>query len=119
MKIRLLNGDFEDVIIKNYLIDRNGFSKSKFQTQIKEELIKEYPTDIICEEVYIKGEKFYLDFFLPALKIVIEVNGRQHSEHVKFFHRTKQEFEKQQLTDRRKKEWCDINGFKMVEIGYE
>lgn len=119
MKIKLLNGTYENLIIKNFLIQKEGYCKSKFQKEIRNELIKKYPNDIICEEVYIKGEKFYLDFFLPALKIVMEVNGRQHSEHVKFFHKTKQEFEKQQLTDRRKKEWCDINGFRMVEIGYE
>ena len=119
MKVRLLNGSYEDVIIKNFLLERNGFCKSKFQEQVRNELIQKYPTDIICEEVYIKGEKFYLDFFLPRLKTVIEVNGRQHKEHVKFFHKTKQDFDKQINTDNRKKNWCDINGFKMIEINYE
>jgi very-short-patch-repair endonuclease len=32
------------------------------------------------------------DFFLPELGILTEVDGRQHFQWVKKFHRTKQEF---------------------------
>jgi len=119
MKIRLLNGSEENINLKNYIIDRDGFCKSKFQKDIRDQLIKKYPNDIICEEVYIRGEKFYLDFFIPSLKLIIEVNGRQHKQHVKFFHKTKRDFHEQLSTDKRKKDWADINNFRIQEINYE
>ncbi len=119
MEFKLLNGDIAKINLKKYLIDKNGFCKSKFQKNIRDKLIKEYPLEIICEEIFIPIEKFYLDFFLPNRKIVIEVNGRQHSKHIKFFHKTIAAFNEQKIRDQRKREWCKLNNFKLVEINYD
>lgn len=116
MKIELLNGSSENINLKKYMINRDGFCKSKFQKEIRDQLIQKYPNDTICEEVYIKGEGFYLDFFIPSLNIVVEANGKQHKEHVKFFHKTKSEFNEQLNKDQRKRNWCLLNNFKMIEI---
>lgn len=116
MRIKLLNGSEENINLKKYIIDKDGFSRSKFQKRIRDKLIEKYKQNIIFEEVYIKGEKFYLDFFIPEKGIVIEVNGRQHKQQVKFFHKTKIAFHKQLDTDRRKREFCELNNFKLIEI---
>jgi hypothetical protein len=116
MLIKLLNGSSININLKKYVVDRNGFSKSKFQKKIRDKLIKQHPLEIICEELYVPVEKFYLDFFLPGLSLVIEANGHQHQFHTRFFHKTKIDFHKQQDTDRRKKEWCLLNNFKFVAI---
>lgn len=119
MEIKLLNGDTTKINLKKYIIKKEGYCKSNFQKSIRDELIKKYPQEIICEEIYIKVEKFYLDFFVPSRSLVIEVNGRQHLEHVKFFHKTIASFNEQKARDQRKRMWCDLNGFKLIEINYD
>jgi hypothetical protein len=116
MKIKLLNGLEENINLKKYIIDKDGLCKSKFQKRIRDELIEKYPQDIICEEIYIKGEKFYLDFLIVSRGIVIEVNGRQHNEHIRFFHKTIVAFNKQKASDQRKRDWCKLNDLRLIEI---
>jgi hypothetical protein len=116
MKIELLNGLYEDINLKKYMIKKDGYCKSKFQEEIRNQLIKKYPNDTICEEVYIKGENFFLDFFIPSLGLVVEANGDQHKKHIKFFHKTKREFNEQLDKDQRKRNWCVLNNFKIIEI---
>lgn len=116
MKVKLLNGTEENINLKKYTVDKDGFCKSKFQKNIRDELIKKYPQDIICEELYVRGEKFYLDFFIPGRNMVIEVNGKQHTEHIKYFHKTIVAFNKQKASDQRKRDWCNLNKFKLIEI---
>jgi len=115
MIVKLLNGSCTKINLKKYLSDKS-FSKSRFQKSVKEQLSRQYPDDNIFEEVYVPVEKFYLDFFIPSRFMVIECQGRQHNEHVKFFHRTKTDFNKQKERDGRKKEWCALNNFRLIEI---
>lgn len=91
-------------------------SPSQFQHNIGQQLKKQYPHDQIFEEVFIPIENLVFDFFIPSLYLVIECMGIQHSQHIKFFHKTKQQFHQQQERDQRKKDLCEINGFKMLEI---
>jgi len=116
MLIKLLNGSEEKLNLRKYFVDVFGYCKSNFQKSVRNSLIKKYPRDYIFEEVYIKGEKFFLDFFIPSLKLVFEAHGNQHCEHIKFFHRTKRDFHKQLDIDNRKREFCKLNGFKLIEI---
>jgi len=116
MIIKLLNGLDIKINLKNYLVKKDDMCKSKFQKSIRDQLIEKYPNDNIFEEVYIPIEKFYLDFFLPSLSLVIEVNGEQHSKRIKFFHRTQIDFNSQIERDNRKKDFCKLNNFRMVEI---
>lgn len=115
MIIKLSNELSVNINLKKYLIKKED-SKSKFQLSIRKQLIKKYPNDNIFEEVFIPIQRFYLDFFLPSRSLVVECQGRQHSEHIKFFHKTKVDFHKQQETDRRKREFCKLNNFKLIEI---
>lgn len=116
MKVKKINGEYVNIKIKNFLADQNAISRSRFQHHIKQKLIQEYPYDLIYEEVRIPGENLILDFFIPSVKLVIECHGKQHSEHVKFFHKTKRDFHKQQARDEKKRLWCQINGFRLVEV---
>lgn len=83
------------------------------------ELLKEiFPLDAILEEVPVPGENLFLDFFLPARRMVIEVQGEQHQTFTPFFHKTKTNFYKSVGRDRRKHEWCQANNFKIIEFNY-
>ncbi len=117
MKIRLLNGNAVDVNLwGNRRKTETGSSRSKFQFRVGEWLSKHYPGSVILEEVYIPIEGFYLDFFIPSLKLVVEVQGVQHDEFVPFFHGDKRTFHQQQSRDKRKRELCELNNFTFLEI---
>lgn len=113
MEVKLTNGEVVWINLKKYIENKN---KSNFQSQIREELKTQYPNDIIFEEVFIPIERFYLDLFIPTLKLVIEVNGKQHKQRIKFFHRNISDFNKQKETDERKRNWCKLNNFRLIEI---
>jgi hypothetical protein len=59
------------------------------------------------------------DFYLPDYNVCIEYNGVQHYEYRKFFHRTKDALITQQLKDKIKKEYCDINDINLLIIKYD
>jgi len=56
------------------------------------------------------------DFYLPEFNSVIEYNGEQHYNFVKFFHRTKKGFEQQLLRDQIKRDFCKSNHIRLLEL---
>jgi len=58
------------------------------------------------------------DFYLPDNNLLIEYQGEQHEKFTKGFHKSKNDFEKQQEHDRRKKEYAYIHDIKLLEIWY-
>lgn len=116
MKVKLLKGGIVTLRLRNKHIRSIEKCKSNFQYTIGQELTKKYPHDIIFEEVIIPGDGFILDFFIPSLSLVIECHGIQHTTHIKHFHKTKHEFHNQQDIDENKRNWCKLNGFKLIEI---
>lgn len=71
---------------------------------------------VILEEFPLPGERLYLDFFMPHHKLCFEFQGVQHDKFVKLFHGNKKGFEQSKSRDARKKAWCEINEFKLVEV---
>jgi len=115
MEIRLLNGQTANLHLTGHKRRSTpGESKSRLQYDVGVWLSQQYPCDMIYEEVRVPVENFVLDFFIPSLGLVIEVNGRQHETFVPHFHGTKRDFVLQQQRDRRKAEWCAKNGFTLI-----
>jgi hypothetical protein len=81
-------------------------------------LKKLYPFDPPHEEVELPGcgARLVMDFLLPQRKLAVEVQGRQHREFVPHFHGSPKKFLEQRSRDRLKGEWCDANGFVLVEL---
>ncbi|CAB5212909.1 unnamed protein product [Rhizophagus irregularis] len=50
-----------------------------------------------------------LDIYYPQYGFAIEVQGKQHEQHIKYFHKGPEEFEKQLMRDQLKKELCEKN----------
>lgn len=116
MEVKLLSGGTAKLRLRNKKMRTRGKSKSQFQYEIGQKLKEQYPHDVIFEEVIVPGDNFILDFFIPSLNLVVECHGIQHTKHILHFHKTKQEFHKQQLQDQKKREWCELNGFRLVEV---
>jgi very-short-patch-repair endonuclease len=119
MEVQLLKGGTTRLRLRNKRLRTEGKSKSQFQYRIGQELAKKYPHDTIFEEVRIPKEEFILDFFIPSLSLVVECHGRQHTKHIKHFHKTKKDFHNQQDVDQRKRDWCELNGFLLIEHYHE
>ncbi|GBC40907.2 hypothetical protein GLOIN_2v1629478 [Rhizophagus irregularis DAOM 181602=DAOM 197198] len=50
-----------------------------------------------------------LDIYYPQYGFAIEVQGKQHEQHIKYFHKGPEEFEKQLMRDQLKKKLCEKN----------
>ena len=116
MVVLSLKGNQVRLSLRDRQVSVDRKSRSAFQESVKKQLLDQYPQYMLFEEVFIPEDNLYLDFFIPALGIVVECQGRQHTEHIKFFHSTKREFNQQKLRDSKKKLWCELNNFKLIEI---
>ena len=114
MKFKCIDGTIVDVNLSKHQMKKEGACRSKLQYKVGQRLKKEFQNEVILEEVYIKQERLYFDYYLPHLKLVIEIQGKQHSEHVTFFHKTKREFHQQLDRDSRKRQFCKINNLTLV-----
>ena len=70
-----------------------------------------FPNSTIVKEHYIryKGVRLFFDIYLRDLNILIEVQGRQHSQFVKHFHGSIDNFRAQKHRDNLKKEFIQEN----------
>lgn len=109
---------------KNYkikLISKPKKNASKLHIRARNLLIKIFPNHILYEEIKLSGSKkynqkdLYADFFIPSLKIIIEVHGEQHYKKT-FFHNSKLDFIQSKSRDERKKEWCNLNNIDYIEL---
>ena len=74
------------------------------------EIIQEHP-------IKINGKTLYADFYSSKpFKFILEIQGRQHKEFVPHFHKTVAKFEETKYNDRLKREWAEMNDFKIIEV---
>lgn len=96
-------------------------NKSSLHSRAREVLKNYFPTLQVLEEVPIvvrKTDTYYLDFYIPMIKMAVETHGEQHYKFVSFYHNNQLGFIKAQKRDREKKEWCAINNIKYIELPY-
>lgn len=94
--------------------------RSSYHLQCRQLLRELYPTIIICEEVPLPGtSSLRLDFYVPQLKLAVEVQGEQHFQPNRRFHRTQFAFAEAQKRDGDKERWCRINGVRLVSLRYD
>jgi len=64
------------------------------------------------------GKNLELDGFDPKTKIAVEYNGIQHYKYPNIYHKSKEDFEKQQYRDNLKKELCRKHNVTLLVIPY-
>lgn len=62
------------------------------------------------------GRNLELDGYCEELKLAFEYDGDLHSHFPNAFHRTKEEFDRQQKRDQLKNELCKVAGIRLVRI---
>jgi hypothetical protein len=95
--------------------------QSKQANDIYSLLVKIFPHGNIAKEYYIKynGQQLFFDFFLKDYNILIEVQGRQHTEYVNHFHGDKEGFLESKKRDNLKKAYCEEQNLSLVVINYD
>lgn len=101
---------------KDYLINWEFKSRSKFQAEVKKFLKNYWSHDVVFEEFPIVGTRLTLDFYNANKKVAIEVQGRQHTSYVKFFHQDRMNFLHQLKRDQKKEKFCELNKIKLITI---
>jgi len=102
--------------IRKYLIDWEKSSRSNFQFEVKKFLEKFWTGNVVFEEFPIVGTRLTLDFYNANKKIAIEVQGRQHTKYIQFFHQNKINFLNQLKRDQQKERFCELNDIKLLTI---
>lgn len=79
-----------------------------------------YSTDRILEEIPLPiNPTLYLDFYLPFRKLAVEVQGQQHFKYIPHFHESKAHFFRSVVNDKRKFQFCEINGLHLAILNDE
>lgn len=102
---------------KKYLIDWEGSSRSKIQFSAKQFLEKYWRHHVVFEEFPVAGTRLSLDIYNANKKIAVEVQGRQHTQYVPFFHQgNKANYINQLKRDQDKLAFCKLNDIILIEI---
>ena len=126
MKIKGLNVREYNLNLSKYDVKANDKRKrSKHHVRARKLIREVYHSYRILEEVKLPGSTsankksvLYLDFFIPNIRKAFEVHGRQHYEHIPFFHKTKADFILAKARDEDKIEWCELNNIELIELKY-
>ena len=126
MKVKGLNDRVYKLQLHKYIVKNNDpRPRSKFHLSARGLLNDMYGSHWILEEVKLPGSTstnkrsvLYLDFFIPNIRKAFEVHGRQHYEHIPFFHRTKADFILAKARDEDKIEWCELNSVEIITLKY-
>lgn len=116
MKWKVNNNKFVTVNVAPYVINWDAKAPSAGAQQVKEFIKKHCKTNIWLEEFRIPKTLLRADFVNLTHKFVIEFNGRQHSQYVKHFHRSRAGYLESIKRDVQKIEEWERNGFAVVEI---
>lgn len=126
MKVVGINGKEYVWNLTGYDVFNNDQRKrSKFHLRARNLLKEVFNSYRILEEVKLPGSTelhrksvLYLDFYIPSIKLAIEVHGKQHYEFCSFFHRSKADFVKSRNRDEDKITWCELNEIKLITLKY-
>ena len=99
-----------------YIADWDSKTRSKFQDKVKEFIRPAWEFDVVFEELPVLGTRLSIDIYNASKKIAIEVQGRQHFNYVKHFHKNRQGFIDQLKRDEIKHKFCRLNDIHLIEI---
>ena len=116
-----LNGIEYEWKIPNKIAQGNKRKTSKLHQIAREVLKNAYNNTIFYEEVPFiveNKQKLFFDFYNPSLLLAIEVHGEQHYSFCSLYHKNKIDFMKQQVNDKKKRQWCSLNNIQLIELPY-
>jgi len=100
---------------KKKKLKSENFCKDVFEQYFNKEFPKIYHKNIINP---LTKRSLQLDGYCKELELAFEYNGKQHYEHVKFFHPSIEDFESQKQRDRIKIKRCKELNIHLIIIPY-
>ena len=116
--MKLIGLDGKEYIYNFNKICKEAPNPSLLHLSAREVVKKIFGLCSIYEEVQLLGSKLVADFFIPDMKVMIEVHGEQHYKYIKRFHKTQAGFLRAKKNDISKQEWCNINEYIYIELPY-
>lgn len=116
MKLYNLNGRLISKNFDQYRIKWDKKERSIFQTDVKQFLRPYLITHLVYSEFPVPSTLLKIDIFDYTTKVAYEISGRQHTEFVKHFHKSKSAFLGQIKRDFKKIDFCEKNNIILVEI---
>lgn len=116
MRLKTVKGIPRHLNVKSRRINWEGDSKSKFQKEVKRLLLPFWHHHVVFEEFPVYGTRYTLDFFNANKSIAIEVQGKQHTKFIPYFHRNQFDYLEQLKKDEMKRKFCELNGITLLEI---
>lgn len=94
---------------------------SKAAKKVLQLLQKAFPSYRINQEHYVlyQNTRLLFDFYLPELKVLIEVQGEQHFTFNSFHYYSKNNLTDQILRDKLKTQWVDELELKLLVLNEE
>jgi hypothetical protein len=91
---------------------------SKLSDNVYVALKKVFPHNVIIKEHYVsfKGTRLFFDFFIKDLGVLVEAQGRQHTEFIQHFHVDRDGFMAAKRRDNLKHEYCEKEGLVLVSF---
>jgi very-short-patch-repair endonuclease len=126
LKVKGINGkEYIWNLTKYDIFYDDARKRSKYHIRARNLLREIFHSYRILEEVKLPGSTalnrksvLYLDFYIPSIKMAIEVHGEQHYEYCPFFHKSKADFLKAKARDEDKIEWCELNDIQIVTLKF-
>ena len=95
---------------------------SALHLEVRGMLLGSFPGLLFEENTYPKwiieivGRRLQLDFYIPSLRLAVEVQGAQHDSFIRYFHEDLNGYLDQERRDTFKKYACKLEGIRLVEI---
>ena len=118
MEVRKLgSGKLVKIPASKLRVDWDAECRSNFQYEVKQWLRRYWLLDRCSEEYMIPGSRLFLDLVNWTKRVIVEINGSQHTSFNKFFHNDNiSKFHGQLQRDQKKREWAEMNKLTFVEI---
>lgn len=100
----------------SFKIDQRG---SKDQRILYQYLSDIYPSLEIVYEYPLHELGQRIDIYIPGLALALEYNGIQHYKYVEFFHKNIENYKYNLELDKKKREYLQLHGIKLIEIPYD
>jgi len=84
---------------------------SKIANEVYDTLKDVFSLNVIKKEYYVnyRNTRLFFDFYIKDLGVLIEIQGRQHTEFIKHFHGDKEKFLSQKKRDNLKIDYVQEN----------
>ena len=94
---------------------------SNLSEELEQSLKRLFPHNILIKEYYVRymNQRLFFDFYLKDLKILFEVQGRQHCEFVKHFHSDINGFRQSKFRDNLKIQYAEEQGLSLVYVYFD